>query len=188
MAAPLRLHAPFAASPLLSKPALWERDSLEGGLSRGHGVSPGDPVAGRHCGTGRALRLRTALPLSQRSLSRLPPPQPAPQIPGLPTRELDGPDQTGSALRSFPKDPESWGRGSQACFRLSPNARQCRGPLGLHSWSRPGELHNAGAAASPGPFPGDPGRARPSAIISAILFPSPRCSSRALKARGWARL
>ncbi|XP_028389418.1 basic proline-rich protein-like [Phyllostomus discolor] len=49
-----------------------------------------------------------------------------------------------------------------------------------------GEPPNAGAAASPGPFPGDPGRARPSAAISAAPPPAPsRCSS-ALKAGGWA--
>lgn len=68
---------------------------MEGGLPSGHGVSPGDRLAGRHCGIGArsasVLRFRC---FSIRSLaSRLP--HPPPQIPGLHTRKLDRPDQTG---------------------------------------------------------------------------------------------
>lgn len=183
MAAPLHLNAPCAASPLLSIPALWERDSMEGGLSRGHGVSPGDPVAGRHCGTS-VLRFRWLSVLSR--ASRLP--NPPRSTLAFPPESQTGWTSLGPPCVPSRKIPSPGVVGPQACFRLSPNARQCRGPLGLHSWSCPRELHNAGAGASPGPFPGDPSRARPSTTISAILFPSPSCSSRALKARGWARL
>lgn len=77
MAAPLPFHSPLAAPPLR------DTGGAEGGRSSGHGVSPGDRVAGRHCGTGarRASTLRFRCLSIRSRASRLP--HPPPQIPGL---------------------------------------------------------------------------------------------------------
>lgn len=83
-AAPLPLHIPLGASPLRSTSGPWEEGGGGGGLSSGRGVSPGDRVAGSHCGTGRAQHFHTALSLPQHSLLRLPPPPPAPADPSPP--------------------------------------------------------------------------------------------------------
>lgn len=188
MAAPLPLYTRLAASSLRSISAPWERGGVEGGLSSGHGVRPGDRVVRRRCGTGRAQRFHTAHSLPHHSLLRLR--HPPPKIPCFSTRKLGGPDQTGVHMLSSPKDPQFRPRESQACFNSAPTPDNAADRWACVSGAARGNSTLAGTAASSETPLRRLARARPCAAVSsgrAPFVPSPSCTSWALKAGGCVR-
>lgn len=125
----------------------------------------GDTAAqGARCAS--TLRFRC---LSIRSFaSRLP--LSPPKIPSLHTRKLGRLDQTGILPAFLPQKIPSPGLRTPRPVSASPpthdNAADRWASIPEAAW---GKSTHAGAAASPRPLPGDPGRARPCAAISAGL-------------------